>query len=130
MNRIFGLTLLSLVVAGLVFAATPAFNIDLLNLELDKPIAVTAYKQVKITDALSFLNTLSPVARQVRIGIIDSGVDMAHQEFDGVNIDAAAIAEKDNETGGHGTQIAGIIGAKGNNNIGIAGTMWDTNLKV
>ena len=32
--------------------------------------------------------------------------------------------------GGHGTQVAGMIGAKGDNNLGIAGANWDVKLMV
>jgi hypothetical protein len=33
-------------------------------------------------------------------------------------------------TGGHGTNVAGMIGAKGNNNLGVAGINWDVKIMV
>lgn len=33
-------------------------------------------------------------------------------------------------TGGHGTQVAGMIGAKGNNNLGVVGANWDVKMMV
>lgn len=35
---------------------------------------------------------------------------------------------RDGSTDAHGTQVAGIIGAKGNNEIGVAGVNWDIDL--
>ncbi|MCB0795721.1 MAG: S8 family serine peptidase [Flavobacteriales bacterium] len=32
--------------------------------------------------------------------------------------------------GGHGTQVAGMIGAKGNNNLGVAGANWNVKMMV
>lgn len=32
--------------------------------------------------------------------------------------------------GGHGTQVAGMIGAKGDNNLGVAGANWDVKMMV
>ena len=62
----------------------------------------------------------------VRVAVIDSGVDLNHPDLLG-QIDAAAgydfvnrdtVAQDDD---GHGTHVAGIIGATLNNGIGIAG---------
>lgn len=33
-------------------------------------------------------------------------------------------------TGGHGTNVAGMIGAKGNNNLGVAGVNWNVKIMV
>ena len=32
--------------------------------------------------------------------------------------------------GGHGTPVAGIVGADGNNNNGVAGVNWDVKLMI
>jgi thermitase len=63
----------------------------------------------------------------VTIAILDSGVDLGHADlaakivpgFDFVNGDA--IPQDDN---GHGTHVAGIAAASGNNGIGVAGVSW------
>ncbi|MBV5323623.1 peptidase S8, partial [bacterium] len=63
----------------------------------------------------------------VTIAIIDSGVDLNHADlsakivpgYDFVNGDS--IPQDDN---GHGTHVAGIAAASGNNGIGIAGVSW------
>ena len=41
---------------------------------------------------------------------------------------AASTPELPLDTDGHGTHVAGIIGAQGNNNIGVSGVAWDTQM--
>lgn len=61
----------------------------------------------------------------VRVGIVDSGIEDAHEDLDG-----AVVAEKDLANGdgvaeddcGHGTPVAGAAAARTDNAIGIAGT--------
>lgn len=61
------------------------------------------------------------------VAIIDSGIDAAHPEFAGRAVIGPSFVPGftsaiDDE--GHGTQVAGILGATGNNGIGIAGVVW------
>jgi len=66
---------------------------------------------------------------KVYVAAIDSGMDYTNPEI-GPNYNAyyssLFLAQKD--THGHGTHIAGIIGAKGNNGIGISGVNWNVSL--
>jgi len=63
----------------------------------------------------------------VTIAIVDTGVDLSHPDlagklvpgYDFVNGDT--IPQDDN---GHGTHVAGIAAASGNNGIGVAGVSW------
>ncbi|MBQ4140053.1 MAG: S8 family serine peptidase [Clostridia bacterium] len=72
----------------------------------------------------------------VKVGIIDSGVDAYHEDlFGNVNTLLAKSytsgweVESDGmDNSGHGSHVAGIIGAKGNNNIGISGVCWDVEM--
>ena len=75
---------------------------------------------------------------QVRVGVIDSGIDSQHPDLLG-NIDVslsrnfgASLQGIEEETvsysSSHGTHVAGIIGAKGNNGIGVNGVNWDVSL--
>ena len=68
---------------------------------------------------------------QVSVGVVDSGLDTAHPEFAGRVVAPRDEIDNDNEpqdTCYHGTHVAGIIGARGNNAIGVAGLGWNLNI--
>ena len=69
-------------------------------------------------------------SNSVMVGVIDSGIQANHPDLQGrVNIclsrdftlPAPYIPESVTDTNGHGTHCAGIIGAQGNNSMGITG---------
>ena len=58
----------------------------------------------------------------IKIGIVDDGMDTGHLEFSGrVSGDAG-------DGGPHGTRVAGVAAAKGNNDEGIAGVAWNVGI--
>tara|TARA_A100000171_G_C2139907_1_gene154165 strand:+ start:7913 stop:9544 length:1632 start_codon:yes stop_codon:yes gene_type:complete len=85
---------------------------------------------------------------------LDDGIDLNHDDFEdnlwtneseipdnGIDDDTnnyiddyrgwSIVSNSDNISGGgHGTPVAGIIGAKGNNGIGVAGVNWDVKVMV
>ena len=70
----------------------------------------------------------------VYVAVIDSGIDYTQPELKG-NLDTSLSRNIINgssysatDYNGHGTHVAGIIGAKGNNNIGISGVNWNVKL--
>ena len=71
--------------------------------------------------AIEWFFARRPNASAVRVAVLDSGVDRRHPDLRGV------IASYDNggfsaaDLVGHGTHVSGIIAAKTNNKIGIAG---------
>ena len=95
-------------------------------------------------------------AKDIIVAVIDSGVDIKHPDLkDNIWVNKGEIAGNglDDDNNGypddingwnfitntgdpsptepgesHGTQVAGVIGAKGNNKIGISGVAWDTQL--
>ncbi|MCS7463450.1 S8 family peptidase [Paenibacillus doosanensis] len=71
--------------------------------------------------------TISKGSDQIKVAIVDTGVDINHPDlkdqlisgYNVVNTDAAPLDDV-----GHGTHVAGVIGAVVNNNIGVAGMSW------
>ena len=96
--------------------------------------------------------TLTTGSPKVVVAVIDSGIDYTHpdlapnvwsnpaafsQTVDGTNISCAAGTHGFNAVAstcdpmddfGHGTHVSGIIGAAGNNNLGVSGVNWNVQL--
>ncbi len=66
----------------------------------------------------------------VTIAILDTGVDLHHPEFQGRLVpgysDFGNGSPDDDQ--GHGTHVAGIVAAAGNNGIGVAGMAWQARI--
>ena len=67
----------------------------------------------------------------ITVGVIDSGIDVTHPDLAGQCSTLLAKNFTDDGLGalvdpdGHGTHVAGIIGAIGDNDLGISGVCWD-----
>ena len=81
--------------------------------------------------AFDFWPTL-PQLPQVKVAIIDSGIDATHPEFVAGKILVAKtfVGGTPNDQNGHGTFVAGEIAAALNNNEGIAGMAFPAQLLV
>ncbi len=71
--------------------------------------------------------------RSIRIAVIDTGIDMTHPDLSvqldhtyGYNFAENNYNVQDHH--GHGTHVAGTIGALTNNSTGVAGVMWDVEI--
>jgi serine protease len=87
------------------------------------------YRQIRLPQAWS----VTRGSRSIRIAVVDTGVSINHPDLAG-RLDTAfgynfvnpyASFDDDN---GHGTHVAGTIGALTNNGIGVAGVMWDVEI--
>lgn len=95
---------------------------------------------------------LTTTGDTIVVAVLDDGIDLAHEDIqynrwvnhaeipgNGIDDDANGYIDdyrgwnilQDNDDvgeGSHGTSVAGIIGADGNNNIGVAGVNWHVKL--
>lgn len=87
------------------------------------------YPQIRLSQAW----TVGTGSKEVRIAVLDTGVNTDHPDL-GEMVDHSAGYNfiDDNrdfkDVDGHGTHIAGTIAADTNNNLGVAGIMWESSL--
>lgn len=88
------------------------------------------------------LTTGSSAATAPVIAVIDCGFKLNHADLAGNwwtnpaptfgDVNGADFGENDGDPSStsctHGTQVSGVIGAKGNNAMGVTGMMWDTRI--
>lgn len=71
--------------------------------------------------------SLSTGSISVTIAILDSGVDLGHEDLTGRIVAGYDFVNNDSvpqDDFGHGTHVAGIAAASGNNGVGVAGVSW------
>ncbi|MBO8164269.1 MAG: S8 family serine peptidase [Brevibacillus sp.] len=84
-------------------------------------------KQIKADRAWSYVTGNTAI----KIAVLDSGVDRDHPDLKnnllpGINLLSPGRPPEDDN--GHGTAVAGILAAQGNNRIGITGVMWNAQI--
>lgn len=113
--------------AAILKTNDPYFPTDTLNVD-----AQWYLKTIKIPDAWIY----GTGSRDVKVAIIDTGIHASHIELNdgrviaGYNVvdDVPIGSNTNSDDNGHGTAVAGIIGAISNNGKGIAGINWDVSL--
>lgn len=74
---------------------------------------------------------ISKGASAVKIGVVDTGIDRNHPDLMGRYVEGYDFVRRDsvpNDEHGHGTHVAGIAAATGNNGAGVAGVGWYTKI--
>ncbi len=67
----------------------------------------------------------------VVVAVVDTGVDLGHPDLKGRIVPGHDFVDNDataQDENGHGTQVAGIIGAVPDNNRGVAGVVWNARI--
>ncbi|HVF03752.1 MAG TPA: S8 family serine peptidase [Frankiaceae bacterium] len=67
----------------------------------------------------------------VTVAVLDSGIDLAHPDLAGRLVPGRDVVNDDldpMDDHGHGTVVAGIVGARTHNKAGVAGTSWGARL--
>lgn len=75
--------------------------------------------------------SMTPSSSTLTVAVIDTGVDYTHPDLIGKVIKGPDYINADSDPMddmGHGTHVAGIIGAKANNGIGITGVAWNSKI--
>ncbi|GED67559.1 hypothetical protein BRE01_12610 [Brevibacillus reuszeri] len=83
--------------------------------------------QINADKAWSVVNSNESIV----IAVLDSGADYNHPDLKdnllpGINLVTPGRSAQDDN--GHGTAVAGILAAKGNNGIGVAGVLWNARI--
>ena len=71
--------------------------------------------------AIRWFDAERPDASNVSVGILDTGIDAGHPDLADVEITYEHPGTRAEDIVGHGTRVAGIVGAETNNAVGIAG---------
>lgn len=102
----------------------PNQKVELLLAPNDEYFAAQDYlRQIRAPEAWD----VARYAHDVTVAVIDTGVDLSHPDLadrlvEGANLIKPGSPPQDDH--GHGTNVAGIIAAIGNNDIGVAGLAW------
>jgi len=69
-------------------------------------------------------------SKSAPVAVIDTGVISTHQDLPALASGYSAVSglQATNDRAGHGTSVAGVIGAKANNGIGGVGINWDARI--
>lgn len=68
---------------------------------------------------------------QIKVAVLDTGVDLDHPDLTSRLVPGEDFTQNDSsptDDNGHGTHIAGIIGATTDNSEGVAGITWNTKI--
>ena len=105
----------------------PGFTKDSLNIDKQWGLA-----KAKFIDSWK----VTKGSKDVTVAVIDTGIDSLHEDLidstfvNGYNVikSKKISAYSNSDDNGHGTLVAGVIGATTNNKIGVSGAAWEVSL--
>ena len=104
---------------GNAMGATPeaiqtlAARDDVEMIYYDAPVQPLLLDSVPLIGATQ-IQSLGYMGKGIRVGIVDTGIDTAHPDFTGrISAFQDFTGEGTNDTHGHGTHVAGIVGGSG-----------------
>jgi thermitase len=112
--------------------AEPNYIIEADEIPSDWPYSSSEWSDVDLPDAWTYVSS-NPANAKVRIAVIDSGVDLDHGQLKDVLVPGYDFVNDNNvpeDDAGHGTRVAGVIGAKGKDSIKTCGVAWNSNIEI
>jgi Subtilase family/Fervidolysin N-terminal prodomain/IPT/TIG domain len=111
--------------------AEPNYERHISGVTPNDPLFISqwAHQNIHSTDVWQVTTGSSDIL----IAVSDSGVDYTHNDlkaniWGGIGFNALTGTNAPMDDEGHGTHVAGIIGAVGNNGIGVTGMNWKTSI--
>ncbi|WP_246096454.1 S8 family peptidase [Paenibacillus sinopodophylli] len=101
-------------------AAAPAAVLPANDPELPKQLYLNQIRAKKAWETVR-------EQQELTIAIVDTGIDLNHPDLKDNLVPGANLVEPGKppeDDNGHGTSVAGVIAAEGNNGIGVAGILW------
>lgn len=129
-----------------ILIAVPNMSLNLQNFDIqysNSRSIINSHQYIDLNDVWEITTGSS----NIKVGVIDSGISGCHTDLnDNINSDlSCSMSDSDEEITlnpvedrvfanplydsiGHGTSVAGIIGAEGDNNSQLTGVCWDVSL--
>ncbi|MBN1699940.1 MAG: peptidase S8 [Spirochaetales bacterium] len=127
--------IIALMSSGLVNYAEKNAVYSLCEYVPDDPYYSTCQYSPQITGCEEAWEAVQSPGGGIIVAVLDTGINGEHEELEGRVIAGRNVLTGEDipegtnsDDNGHGSHVAGIIGAKGDNGKGIAGVAWDCSL--
>ncbi len=111
-----------------ILASEPNFIMEPFRIPND-PQYSSLWGLEKIQAPVAWDTTIGSSA--ITVAVIDSGIDLSHPDLSGRLTSGYDFYSNDSDPSdecGHGTHVAGTVGAVGDNDVGVVGVNWDVRI--